>query len=104
VVHTAEELHTEWVMIPETYHKGSLPQTASHWSCTAPNVSIQAWKDAEDGNGTVIRLVETDGKATEGTATIMGTSIPLSLSPYQIQSFRLSGEKATPCDFLEWET
>ena len=104
VVHTAEELHTEWVMIPETYHKGSLPQTASHWSCTAPNVSIQAWKEAEDGNGTVIRLVETEGKATEGTATIMGTSIPLSLSPYQIQSFRLSGEKAIPCDFLEWET
>ncbi len=104
VVYTAEELHTEWIVVPETYHEGPLPQVASHWHCDAPNVSLTAWKDAEDGNGTVLRITETEGIATECTATLMGTDIPCTLAPYQIKSFRLTDDGAiTPCDFLEWE-
>ena len=71
VVHTAEELHTEFTVVPETYHEGALGQSASYWSCDAANVSLTAFKDAEDGNGTVFRLTETNGDLTECKATLM---------------------------------
>ena len=103
VVHTAQELNTEWVVIPETYHRGNLPQKYCHWQCTAPNVSVLAWKQAEDGNGRILRVQETTGQQTSCTAVIGETSVSLTLSPYQIRSFRITPEKITPCDFLEWD-
>lgn len=103
VVHTAEELHAEFITVPETYHKGALSQSASHFRCTAPNITLLAWKDAEDGNGRILRVTETEGRSVDCTVTIMDKTIPVSLSPHQIRSFRITDNIVTPCDFLEWD-
>lgn len=49
-------------------HGGSLPATHSFFSAKPGNVALTAVKMAEDGDGIIIRLVETDGRA--GIATI----------------------------------
>lgn len=104
VLHGAEELNTEFLMIPETYHKGTLPQAASHWACDAENVTLLAWKQAEDGDGTIVRLCETEGMHTQCTARLMGRELSLTLSPYQIRTLRIEKNEVVPCNFLEWET
>lgn len=103
ITHAAEELHADFTMIPETYHKGELPQTACHWSCDTPNVSILAWKNAEDGNGSILRVQETEGKATKCNARLMGTELAIELPPHGIRSFRIQENKVTSCDFIEWD-
>ncbi len=40
------------------------PDSASFLATDQPNVVMETWKDAEGGNGAVIRLRETSGKAT----------------------------------------
>ncbi|MFH1538762.1 MAG: glycosyl hydrolase-related protein, partial [bacterium] len=49
-------------------HGGKLPATHSFFSASPANVIITAVKMAEDGDGVIIRLVETDGR--EGIATV----------------------------------
>jgi alpha-mannosidase len=102
ITHTAQELNTEWVMIPETYHQGKLPQKYQHWHCDRPNISILAWKQAEDGNGSILRIQENADQQTSCTVTIGEHAFPLTFSPNQIQSFRITPDKISACDFLEW--
>jgi alpha-mannosidase len=46
---------------------GSLPATTGHCSVDAPNVVLLALKRAEDGDGLILRLWETEGRETEAT-------------------------------------
>lgn len=103
VMHAAEELHADFTLIPETYHKGALPQTACHWFCDASNISLLAWKDAEDGNGSILRVQETEGKETKCTARLMNTELSIELPPHGIRSFRIQANAVTSCDFIEWD-
>jgi alpha-mannosidase len=41
----------------------------------APNVVLVTWKLAEDGNGTILRLQETAGQATEATLALPQSSV-----------------------------
>jgi len=50
---------------------GSLaPDTMSFCSVDKPNVLLTTLKRAEDGNGIIIRLIETQGKATTACITV----------------------------------
>ena len=43
---------------------GALPPSASFCEVDAPNVMVLAFKEAEDGRGYILRLIETEGKET----------------------------------------
>ena len=43
---------------------GPLPPSASFCAIDAPNVMVLAFKEAEDGKGHILRLIETEGKET----------------------------------------
>lgn len=101
VTHTAEELHTLFPVIPETYHAGALPQQATHFSCDAPGVSLTAWKTAEDDNGYILRLTEIGGQPASGTVHLWGTTFPITLRPHQILTLRLTDAGVSSCDFTE---
>jgi alpha-mannosidase len=49
---------------------GSLPTTASFCQVDVSNVLVLTLKAAEDGNGYILRLVETEGKATKAKVTL----------------------------------
>ena len=57
-----------WMKGPRT--GGSLPPTASFCQVDAPNVLVLTLKKAEDGNGYILRMVETEGKATKVKVTV----------------------------------
>jgi hypothetical protein len=62
-----------WMKGPQP--AGALPLSASFCQVDAPNVAVLAFKQAEDGDGTVVRLVETEGKETQVTLTLPGARL-----------------------------
>ncbi|MBQ8509504.1 MAG: alpha-mannosidase [Clostridia bacterium] len=96
----AERLNAVFPVITETYHKGSLPQTASHAS-VSDNAAITAIKPAEDGEGIIVRIAETAGMGGRVTASVQGVPMEADMEPYGIASFRIRGGAAVSCDFLE---
>ena len=101
VAHTAEELHTDFVAITETYHQGALPQCSSLWHCDAESISLITWKNAEDGNGRILRLAETAGRKIDCRAELAGRSLTLSFRPFEIKTLRLTETGVTACNFVE---
>jgi len=88
--------------------EGSRPGAArvplSFLRCTPSSVHVGALKRAEDGDGLVVRLVETRGSATE--ARVEGPEglppIQTRLRPWEIQSWRWrSGQTPVRCNLLE---
>ena len=80
------------------------------------NVAVEDWKVAEDGNGTVVRLLETGGMATTARLTfplfrvegawlanaaeenqeklkVNGHSVEVQLTPHQILTLRILAAK-----------
>ena len=55
--------------------EGSLPVSASFCQIDAPNVLLLALKKAEDGNGYILRVMETEGRQTGVTVTMPYLSI-----------------------------
>ena len=49
---------------------GSLPQAKSFCSVEQPNVLLQTLKKADDGQGTIVRLLEIAGRETETMVNI----------------------------------
>ncbi|MGM9624955.1 MAG: glycosyl hydrolase-related protein, partial [Eubacteriales bacterium] len=101
VIRAAEECNTVFPVIPETYHYGSLPQRASHFSADTPDVTLSAVKPAEDGNGIIIRLTEIAGREQDVSAVIFGASVQTHIKPFDIQSFRIADGCVTRVDFTE---
>jgi hypothetical protein len=61
-----------WMSGPQD---GSLPSSTSLCQVDAPNVLLLAFKRAEDGNGYVLRLIETEGIETRVTITLPEMSL-----------------------------
>lgn len=101
VFRATEELNTEFPVIQETYHPGTLPQSASHMSLDSTNVTVSAVKPAEDGKGIIVRLTEIAGKEADVTVTILGTAVKAHVKPFDIQSFRIYEGVVTRVDFTE---
>jgi len=101
VVKAAEELNTEFPVITETYHKGTLTQTASFVETDADNVTLSAVKPAEDGRGYIVRFTETSGKRTAFRAKIFDAEINADIAPFDILTYRIDGSRAETTDFLE---
>jgi len=89
---------------------------ASFLRVDAPNVVVVNWKMAEDGHGTIVRLLEVGGHPAEATLqfplfainqawrtnaveenqsplNLTGHSLTVSLKPHEIATLRLAGEK-----------
>lgn len=101
IFRAAESLNTEFPVIHETYHYGTLPQTASNISIDCKNVTVSAVKPAEDGRGIIVRLTEIAGRETEVTVEILGTKITAKINPFDIHSYRIADGNAVRCDFTE---
>jgi alpha-mannosidase len=85
----------------------------------APNVVVEAWKAADDGNGTVLRLLETGGKESttmlrfpmlqlqrawlcnameedSKELAVENSSVEVALQPHQIITVRVLGQFQRP--------
>lgn len=83
---------------------GELTQPVSFFRCEPATVHLTALKRAEDGNGFIVRLVETRGRKT--SARVSGVKdyppIQTTLRPFEIQTWRwLKGKPPVLCNLLE---
>ena len=98
---TCEWLHAEFPMISETYHRGPLPQSGSLLTTSSDNLTVTAVKPAEDGDGLIFRIRETEGRAAAGALTWLGTSYPVLLKPKAMVTYRLGRSGWRRTNFLE---
>ncbi len=101
-VRRAAELNVKPECIAETFHKGSLPLEYSGISVDAENISVTAIKAHEDGNGTVVRLYETEGRDTDVTVTLFGKRFKLHVPHNSVVTAVIAeGGTVNVTDFLE---
>lgn len=103
VVRAAEEINTEFPVILETYHYGSLPEKSSSIKLHSDNITVSALKPAENGKGYIVRITEIDNKEADFEADILGIKISSHVKPLDILTFRLYDNKAVRVNFLEEE-
>ena len=88
----------------ETHHDGTLPQIYSGLDVDKENVVVTAIKSAEDGNGIIMRIVETNGADTKATVDFNAVNAKFSLEfvPQEIKTVRISADgKVSECMITE---
>ncbi len=95
----------QFAVIPESYHKGTLPQKKSFLSVNADNVQVTALKLCEDKSGAlIIRLYETKGQSARCMlmSSLFDNGFWFDISPSEIKTFRVDKDgKVTEVNFLE---
>lgn len=102
VVRRANLLNMEPELLLETHHEGSLPAVYTGIATDKENIVISAIKNAEDGNGYILRLYETAGKPTNTVITfpLCSTSFQVNFAPQEIKTLRLIPENRTITEVL----
>ncbi len=88
--------------------EGFLPLSGSFLQVEPLNVVAQVLKQAEDGDGLVIRLYESAGEAAHATITLphLGREFTANFAPGEIKTFLLPHDPKSPVrevNILEWE-
>ena len=80
------------VLVQETHHDGSLPQTYSAFEIDKNNVSVSALKYSENNDGIIMRLSETAGIPTMATVKCAAVheSFALNLKPQEVRTVKIS--------------
>ncbi|MGN1316382.1 MAG: alpha-mannosidase [Acutalibacteraceae bacterium] len=106
IVKEAHLFNNNVVTVPESYHKGELPQRDSYLYTNADNVLITALKRCEDGSGDlIIRLYETKG--VESTrcyimSKLFDNGFWFDIGKHEIKTFRVDRElNVKETNFLE---
>ena len=84
------------VPVYETYHSGELPLSHSLAHSSAENVQIEVVKQAEDGNGFILRAYETDGKAVRAALSLpfLSAETEADFRPHEIKTLRIDRDGA----------
>lgn len=86
-------------------HKGRLPGHASMGRLEGDELEMTALKPAEDGAGYIVRIADCHGRGGSGRLVWQGQVFPLSVTPYEVLTFRLvqglQGWSLYHCDMLE---
>jgi alpha-mannosidase len=98
VVRLAAELNQPPFALIETYHDGSLPQRKSFADDGGGDVVVTALKRAEDGDGVVVRAVETAGRGGRASLEVLGRTIEADFGAHEIKTV-VDGRET---DLLEW--
>jgi alpha-mannosidase len=96
----SEQLHRPLIVHSESAHGGDLPKSYSGWHMKG-EAAIGAIKQAEDGDGIIIRAVETSGKESKISFAMGETKLSATINPFEIKSWLLRRGEATEVDLLE---
>jgi len=106
-VKRAAELNQPPIALLETAHPaGTLPQVGSYLSVDQDNVVVSVIKQAEDGDGWIVRGYETKRQATQATIRLLHQQrvIEAHFGPCEIKTFRIPQDGTRPVvetDLLE---
>ncbi|NBC68417.1 alpha-mannosidase [Paenibacillus sacheonensis] len=107
-VHRATELNQPPVILLETFHEGSLPQSESLLQIDKANIVVGAVKKAEDNADMIIRCYETAKIRTEAVIRLprWNRTITVSFEPCEIKTIRVPQDIRQPfveTNLLEWQ-
>ncbi len=103
----AWELNAQPFYVNEYSHAGDLPSRLSFASCDHPGVIISVLKQAEDGDGVIVRAYETHGRAVRSMRLqlpALGAEWAADFRGSEIRSWRVRGSgpaEIIPVDLLE---
>lgn len=99
----AAELNCPPVNIIENNHKGCLAPSGSFVSVDADNVSITAFKRAEDDNGWIVRAYETAGRGAEAKISLplLDEELNLSFGKFEVKTVFIPDLRADAGDIRE---
>lgn len=91
---SAEVLNNPLQTHQETHHDGELPQVYGGLEVNKGNIVVTAIKSAEDGNGFILRIIETDGKPTMATIKFkaINSEFTFNWKPQEIKTVRISSD------------
>jgi alpha-mannosidase len=104
----AVELNQPPIPLFATFHPdGTLPQSDSFLSVEPANVMVTVLKQAEDGDGLVLRAFETSGAAAHASIDLskLGRLIETDFGPNEIKTFLLPRDpekSVVETNLLEW--
>ena len=106
VVKEAHLFNNNVVAVPESYHKGDLPQKDSYLYTNLDNVVVTALKRCEDGSGDlIIRLYETKGiESSKGyvMSKLFDNGFWYDIGKHEIKTFRVDRDtNVREVNFLE---
>lgn len=80
--------------VVESYHDGPLPAEHQGLALSGETVELDAVKEAEDGDGYILRLRETTGRPVKTSLDVglTGSREILSLRPFELVTLRLGGQ------------
>ena len=101
----AQELNAPLLSLLESHHPGDLPATHSLLQLSADKVLLSAVKQAEEGEGTVLRVYEAHGQPTT-CEFVWQADTPVrwnsTFRPFEVQSFLITpAGDVSRVDFLE---
>ena len=87
----ARLLNRPLYLVMEGHHDGVLPPTYSGISISTPRVIVQAAKESEDGQATIVRLLEVSGQGAQARVTfpLLGGEAEGSFRPQEIKTLRI---------------
>ena len=94
-------LNTPPRCLSEAFHHGSLGESFEGCANTADNTLITAIKMAEDGEGAIVRCLETEGVATQVDLRLLEQTISFPMTPYAVKTV---DELGCERNFMEWES
>jgi alpha-mannosidase len=99
----SEELHNPLIVHAESRHEGDLAKSYSAFELTGEGIQIGAIKKAEEGDGIILRAVETLGGTPQASFRFasMGVHWDSQFSPFEIKTFLISNGAAMETDLLE---
>jgi len=101
VVRLAAELNMPPFALLESRHPGDLPPRAAHADDVGGAVVLTVLKEAEDGEGLVVRAYETAGESATARFDVLGRTVEAEFGPHEIKTFHL-GEGIREVSLLEW--
>ncbi|MGI6238827.1 MAG: alpha-mannosidase [Christensenellales bacterium] len=96
LAHRGELFNLPLVSIVETYHEGPLGPVSEGISIDAANISVGAFKRAEDGAGYVLRLTETQGLPVQAQVDLklVDRKFAVNLTPYELKTLYIPDDLA----------
>ncbi len=83
------------LVICEANHDGIYAPTDSFMQTVGKSVTVSAWKQAENGDGEIVRLYEYAGKPQNVRLERFGKVYDFSMNAYEIKTLKFDGENVT---------
>lgn len=101
-ISAAQRFSDPIIAMVESIHDGDLePVRSSESLITEKGISVGAIKQAEDGSGLIMRLVENAGIPHDFTFDFMGKTISTKISPYQIKTIKITEDEVRDVNLIE---